>query len=54
MLVRSVLVNVPLAILLTAVAVKLVQIGLSVTDAMSAAVAHGAGLDTGQLHGTRW
>ena len=49
MLVRSVLLNVPLAILLTAIAVKLVQIGLSVTDAMSAAVAHGAGLDTGNF-----
>jgi hypothetical protein len=49
MLVRSVLVNVPLAILLTAVAVKLVQLGLAVTDAMSAAVAHGAGLDAGHF-----
>ena len=49
MLVRSVLLNVPLAILLTAIAVKLVQIGLSATDAMSAAVAHGAGLDTGNF-----
>lgn len=49
MLVRSVLLNVPLALLLTAIAVKLVQIGLSVTDAMSAAVAHGAGLDTGNF-----
>ncbi|MGA8726211.1 MAG: hypothetical protein WB565_14355 [Acidimicrobiales bacterium] len=49
MLVRSVLMNVPLAILLTAIAVKLVQIGLSVTDSMSAAVAHGAGLDTGNF-----
>jgi hypothetical protein len=49
MLVRSVLLNVPLAILLTAIAVKLVQIGLSVTDAMSTAVAHGAGLDTGNF-----
>ena len=48
-LVRSVLVNVPLAILLTAVAVKLVQLGLAVTDAMSAAVAHGAGLDAGHF-----
>jgi hypothetical protein len=48
-LLRSVLVNVPLAILLTAVAVKLVQLGLSVTDAMSSAVAHGAGLDTGHF-----
>jgi hypothetical protein len=46
-LLRSVLVNVPLAILLTAVAVQLVQLGLSVTDALSAAVAHGAGLDAG-------
>jgi hypothetical protein len=49
MLVRSVLVNVPLAVLLTAVAVKLVQLGLAVTDAMSAAVAHGSGLDTGHF-----
>ena len=48
-LVRSVLVNVPLAILLTAVAVKLVQLGLAVTDAMSAAVAQGAGLDSGHF-----
>jgi len=52
MLVRSVVVNVPLAILLTAVAVKLVQLGLSVTDAMSAAVANGAGLDSGHFLGT--
>jgi hypothetical protein len=49
MLIRSVVVNVPLAILLTAVAVKLVQLGLAVTDAMSAAVAHGAGLDAGHF-----
>ncbi len=48
-LVRSVLVNVPLAILLTAVAVKLVQLGLSITDAMSAAIAQGAGLDSGHF-----
>ncbi len=48
-LLRSVLVNVPLAVLLTAVAVKLVQLGLSLTDAMSNAVAHGAGLDTGHF-----
>ncbi len=48
-LVRSVLVNVPLAVLLTAVAVQLVQLGLSVTDAMSSAVAHGAGLDSGHF-----
>jgi len=49
MLIRSVAVNVPLAVLLTAVAVKLVQLGLAVTDAMSAAVAHGAGLDAGHF-----
>jgi hypothetical protein len=48
-LLRSVLVNVPLAILLTAVAVKLVQLGLSLTDAMSTAVAKGAGLDGGHF-----
>jgi hypothetical protein len=48
-LVRSVLVNVPLAVLLTAVAVQLVQLGLSVTDAMSAAVAQSAGLDSGHF-----
>ncbi len=48
-LVRSVLVNVPLAILLTAVAVKLVQLGLAVTDAMSSAVAQGAGLNSGHF-----
>jgi hypothetical protein len=52
MLVRSVLVHVPLALLLTAVAVKLVQLGLALTDAMSAAVAHGAGLDTGHFMAT--
>ena len=51
-LLRSVLVNVPLALLLTAVAVKLVQLGLAVTDAMSAAVAHGAGLDAGHFMGS--
>ncbi|HEX3840262.1 MAG TPA: hypothetical protein VHU85_05685 [Acidimicrobiales bacterium] len=49
MLVRSVTINVPLAILLTAVAVKLVQLGLALTDSMSAAVAQGAGLDTGHF-----
>jgi hypothetical protein len=49
LLVRSVVVNVPLAILLTAVAVKLVQLGLAVTDAMSGAVANGAGLDAGHF-----
>ncbi len=49
LLVRSVLVNVPLALLLTALAVSLVQFGLAVTDEMSAAVAQGAGLDTGHF-----
>ncbi len=48
-LVRSVVVNVPLALLLTAVAVKLVQLGVAVTDAMSNAVASGSGLDTGHF-----
>ncbi len=48
-LVRSVAVNVPLAVLLTAVAVKLVELGLALTDAMSAAVAEGAGLDAGHF-----
>lgn len=43
MLVRSVLVNVPLAILLTVVAVKLVELGVSVTDVMSEAVSQGSG-----------
>jgi len=51
-LLRSVLVNVPLAILLTAVAVKLVQLGLSLTDALSTAVAHGAGLDAANFMST--
>jgi hypothetical protein len=51
MLLRSVVVNVPLAILLTTVAVKLVQLGLAVTDAMSTAVAQGAGVDGGNFMG---
>jgi hypothetical protein len=49
MLIRSVLVNVPLALLLTAVAIKLVSLGLAVTDAMSSAVSQGAGLDAGRF-----
>jgi hypothetical protein len=49
MLVRSVVVNVPLAILLTAVAVQLVQLGLAVTDAMSADVSGGANSDVGHF-----
>jgi hypothetical protein len=48
-LVRSVLVNVPLSILLTAVAVKLVQLGLAITDAMSTAIAQGTGIDSGHF-----
>ena len=52
LLLRSVLVNVPLAILLTAVSVTLVQIGLAVTDSMCAAVSGGAGLDTGHFMST--
>ncbi len=49
MLLRSVLVNVPLAVLLTAVAVTLVQLGLSVTDSMCAAVSGGSGSDAGHF-----
>ncbi|MHB1519339.1 MAG: hypothetical protein ACYCVN_09115 [Acidimicrobiales bacterium] len=49
MLMRSVLVNVPLAILLTAVAVKLVELGLTLVDDLSSAVASGAGLDGGHF-----
>lgn len=49
MLIRSVVVNVPLAILLTAVAVKLVELGLAVTDALSSAVSNGSGVDTGHF-----
>ena len=52
MLLRSVLVNVPLAMLLTAVAVKLVQLGLAITDELSSAVAEGAGLDAGHFMAT--
>ena len=49
MLIRSVLVNVPLALLLTAVAVKLVSLGLALTDTMSDVVSHGAGVDAGRF-----
>jgi len=52
LLLRTVLVNVPLAVLLTAVAVTLVQMGLAVTDSLCAAVSQGAGLDTGHFLGT--
>jgi hypothetical protein len=51
-LLRSVVVNVPLAILLTTVAVKMVQLGLAVTDTMSTAVAQGAGVDGGNFMGS--
>lgn len=49
LLLRSMLINVPVALLLTGAAVKLVQLGLALVDAMSADVAHGAGLDTGHF-----
>lgn len=52
MLLRTALVHVPLAVLLTAVAVTLVQLGLAVTDSMCATVSQGAGLDTGHFLGT--
>ncbi len=51
-LIRSVLLNVPLAILLTAVAVKMVQLGLSVTDALCSSISAGAGLDSGHFLGS--
>lgn len=51
-LLRSVLLNVPLAILLTAVAVTLVQLGLSVTDALCTSISTGAGLDSGHFLGS--
>jgi hypothetical protein len=49
MLLRTVLINVPLAVLLTAVSVTLVQLGLAVTDAMCAAVSGGSGVDAGHF-----
>jgi len=52
LLLRSVVVNVPLAILLSAVAVTLVQVGLAVTDSLCAAVSGGAGVDAGHFMGT--
>ena len=51
-LLRTVLVNVPLAILLTAVSLTLVQIGLAVTDSLCGAVSGGAGVDTGHFMAT--
>ena len=52
MLLRAVLVQVPLAVLLTAVAVSLVQIGLALTDDLCAVVSRGSGLDAGHFLGT--
>ncbi len=49
LLVRTALVNVPAALVLTGVAVKLVTVGLVVTDAMSAAVAGGDRADTAHV-----
>jgi hypothetical protein len=49
MLLRTFLVNLPLALLLTGVAVALVRVGLAVTDAMSARVLSSAGVDTRNL-----
>jgi hypothetical protein len=49
MLMRTFLVNLPLALLLTGVAVALVRVGLAVTDAMSAKVLSSAGVDTNNL-----
>jgi hypothetical protein len=48
-LVRTAVVHVPLALLLTGVAVQLVQLGLTLTDDMSEAVSAGSGLDTGHF-----
>lgn len=52
LLLRSVVVNVPLSIVLTAVAIQLVQLGLAVTDSMSAAVARGSGVEGGHFFGS--
>ncbi len=52
LLLRSVLVHVPLALLLTAVAVTLVQLGLTVTDAMCAMVSGGSSTDAGHFMAT--
>ena len=48
-LLRSFLVNLPLALLLSGVAVELVQLMLSATDALCSAVAGGTGLDLRNL-----
>jgi hypothetical protein len=49
LLARSFLVNVPLSVLLTGVAVELVRLGLAVTDTMSQRVLAAGGVDTGHL-----
>ncbi len=49
MLLRTFLVHLPLALLLTGVAVTLVRMALAVTDAMSATVLSSAGVDTTNL-----
>jgi len=49
LLVRSLLVQLPLALLLTGVVVELVQMALAVTDTLSAQVLAGAGTDTSHL-----
>ena len=49
MLVRSAVVHVPLALLLTGVAVALVRTGLALTDWMCTVIAHGAGTDAGHV-----
>jgi len=51
MLVRAFLVQLPLALLLTGVAVELVQMALAVTDALSAQLMAGAGVDTADILG---
>jgi hypothetical protein len=50
-LVRAALVNLPLALLLTGVAIELVRLSLAATDAMSAAIASGSGADISQALG---
>jgi hypothetical protein len=49
MLARAFLVQLPLALLLTGVAVELVQMALAVTDVLSAQVLSGAGVDTSNI-----
>jgi hypothetical protein len=49
LLVRSFLVNLPLSVLLTGVAVELVRVGLSVTDTMSNQVLAAGGVNTSHL-----